>query len=176
MKTPAILLAFLLAAGPALADKADDYYRMGMSALQQGKPEVAEAAFRAALKHRPGHAQARYQLGQLPSQAETLKAKRRETEFGKIRLDSVEFDSVPLNEALQALGQMVQAASAKTAGEDKAVTPNFLIQDPKGELGEKEVTLRMKKVPAKVALEYLLQAVGATARYDEHAIVITPAR
>lgn len=175
MKTPAILLSLALAAVPALADQADQYYRLGMSAIQQGKPEAAEAAFKKALKIRPNHAQARYQLGQLPTQADAIKAKRRASDLAQIQLPSIDFREVTVNEALTALNKMVEEESAKKNGEDKALVPNFMVQDPKGELGDKEVTLRLKNVPAKTALDYLLQQVGATVRYDEHATVVRPA-
>lgn len=176
MKIIVILFALLASSLPLLADEADQLYRLGMAAMQEGKPEAAEAAFRKALQLRPAHAQARYQLGQLPAQAETLKARRRAAELGEVKLPVIEFSGVTLNEALAAMGQMVETESAKTRGEDKALTPNFMVQDPSGTLGSKEVTLRLKNVPAKVALDYLLQSVGATARYDQHATVIRPAK
>lgn len=175
MKRTALFLTLMLAAVPAAADEADQLYRMGMAAIQQGKPEAAEAAFRKALQIRPDHAQARYQLGQLPSRADAMKAKRREADLAAIRLPTVDFQDVSLNEALQALGQMIETESAKKNGEDKAIVPNFMVQDPGGALGDQEVTLRLKNIPAKAALDYLLQQVSATVRYDEHATVVRPA-
>lgn len=176
MKTIILIITLFASALPALANEADQLYRLGMTAMKEGKPEIAERAFRQALKVQPGHAQARYQLGQLPAQAEQLKAKRRAAELGEVRLPAIDFAGVTLNDALAAMGQMVETESAKTRGEDKALTPNFMVQDPSGALGAKEVSLRLKNVPAKVALEYLLQQVGATARYDQHATVIRPAK
>ena len=172
MKAPAILFGLLLAATPAVADKADDYYRLGMAALRQNNPARAEAAFRQALKLRPSHAHARAQLGRLPAQAETLKQKRRASEFASIRLKTVNFNGVPLTEALDALKLMVKTASAEANGEDKAVIPNFVVKDPKGTIANREVTLRLTNIPAKAALDYMVEQVGAGVRYDKHAIVI----
>jgi tetratricopeptide (TPR) repeat protein len=176
MKSIILVITLIASALPALANDAERLYRMGLAAMQEGRPEVAEQAFRQALKIQPGHAQARYQLGQLPAQAERLKAQRREAELGQVRLPAIDFSGVTPNEALAALGQMIETESAKSRGEEKALTPNFMVQDPAGALGAKEVNLRLKNVPAKAALDYLLQQVGATARFDEHATVIRPAK
>ncbi len=176
MKTSVLLLALLAVTIPVSADEADQYYRQGMAAIQQGNPDAAKAAFQTALKLRPDHAQARYQLGQLPARAEGLKAQRRENEIGSIMLPAIDFEEVALSEALAALGQMIETESARTLGEDKALVPNFMVQDPGGDLGSKEVTLRLKNIPAKAAINYLLQQVSATARYDEHATVVRPAK
>lgn len=172
MKTPAILLGLALAAMPAFADQADDYYQKGLAAITRGEPEQAAAAFRKALSLRPDHAYARFQLGKLQGQAGQLKAKRREGELTKVKLDEVNFDGVTLSEALTALNHMVEKKTAKDGKE--GVTPNFMVQDSSGKLGDTEVTLRLKNVPAKIALDYLLEQAGGKARYDEHAIVILP--
>ncbi|MCH7225449.1 tetratricopeptide repeat protein [Haloferula sp. A504] len=176
MKSIVLLLVLIATSLPAFSNDAERLYQMGLAAMNQGQPEAAEKAFREALRIQPNHAQARYQLGQLPARAEALKAQRRAAELAEIRLPAIDFAGVTLNEALAALGQMIETESAKSRGEDKALTPNFMVQDPGGSLGDKEVNLRLKNVPAKVALDYLLQQVGATARYDEHATVIRPAK
>lgn len=178
MKTRLLLLSaalFSLTAAPVCAQSADDYYRQGVAAMKRGEVQAARSAFSKALRAQPDHAYARYQLGQLEGQSENLAAKRRESELAAVRLEEVNFSEVELSEALRALGAMVEGAtSGDDEDDEEGRIVNFMIQDSSGKLGDREVSLRMKNVPAKVALEYLLQQVNATARYDEHAIVIRP--
>jgi tetratricopeptide (TPR) repeat protein len=166
---------FSLMIAPVYGQSANDYYRQGVAAMERGEVQAARSAFTKALRVQPDHAYARYQLGQLEGQTENLKAKRRENELAAVRLEKVNFSEVELSEALRALGVMVGDATAGDGEEDdEGRIVNFMIQDSSGKLGDREVSLRMKNVPAKVALDYLLQQVNATARYDEHAIVIRP--
>ncbi|BCX47694.1 hypothetical protein HAHE_16020 [Haloferula helveola] len=175
MKTPSILIGLLLTATPAFAQTADEYYNAGVKAMNRNDPATARTAFEKALQLRPDHPYARYKLAALKTQAGNMLAKRKETELGGIRLPEVEFRDVTLSEALSALNSMVETESTKKKGEDDAFTPNFMVQDPTGKLGDREVSLSLKNIPAKAALDYLLQQAGGIARYDEHAIVIRPA-
>ena len=174
MKTHALLLFLAALAVPAFAQTADEYYRRGMEAVGRGDAQAARAAFNEALRLRPDHPYARYQLGQLRAQTPQLHAKRREAELAAITLPNVDFRDVGLSEALAAMSLMIEQQTKK--GEDKpGFSPNFMVQDPTGELAERPVTLQLKGIPAKAALDYLLQQTGSTARFDEHAIVIRPA-
>ena len=169
-----LLAALLITATPALADKAEDAYRRGLQAVADGDASTARAAFHEALRLRPNHAYARYQLSRLAQDNGQLAAQKRARDLAAVRLDQVDFKDVPLSDALIALNQLVEEASAKARGKDKAITPNFNIQDPTGKLGQKEVTLQLKNVPAKAALDYLLEQAGARARFDEFATVVMP--
>lgn len=173
MKTPTLLLGLvLLASAPVQADPADQAYAQGLAAMQQGDPAKARASFQKALALRLDHAYARYQLGRLKSQAGTLVAKKRARQLSAVVLPSIDFREVALSDALAALNQMVETQSGQNGG--KTFTPNFMVQDPSGKLKDREVTLTLKNVPAKSALDYILNACGAMARYDEHAIVVRP--
>ncbi|MCU0796478.1 MAG: hypothetical protein MUF31_11135 [Akkermansiaceae bacterium] len=174
MKTTHLLAILALTITPALADKADDAYRKGMRAIAAGDVTAARSAFNEALKLRPNHPYARYQLSQLDQDTGQITARKKASELAAVRLPNVDLKDVPLSDAIIALNQMVEEASAKQYGKDKALTPNFNIQDPKGELGKKEVTLQLKNVPAKTALDYILQQAGARVRFDEFATVIVP--
>lgn len=158
------------------AQSANDFYQRGVQAMNRGEVEAAETAFKKALKVKPNHAYARYQLGQLKLQAGQLETTRREKAFAAVTLEEVKFSEVPFSDAVMALGQMVETSHEANKDKDKegaeAPVMNFVIQDPAGKLGERLVSLQMKQIPAKTALDYLLKQVQAVARYDEHAIVI----
>lgn len=172
---PSILITVLaLIALPALGGPADDSYKKGMEAVAKGDAAGAQAAFKETLRLKPDHAYARYQLGQLSENKGKLVAKRRSAQLTAVKLPAVSMDSVTLAEALEALDHMVLVETKKTDAESP-YTPNFIIRDPKNEIGEREVSLRLKNVPAKVALDYLLEQAGGVARFDEHATVIRPA-
>jgi hypothetical protein len=145
-----------------------------MEAVEKGDVAGARTAFTEALRLKPDHAYARYQLGQLTENQGQLVAKRRSSQLTSIKLPEVNMDAVTLSEALEVLNHMV-AEQSKKADPKSEYSPNFIIRDPKNELGEREVTLRLKNVPAKVALDYLLEQAGGVARFDEHATVIRPA-
>lgn len=174
MKRSIILAALAMVAQPALGSEADDYYKKGTEAVSKGDIAGARAAFTKTLQLKPDHAYARYQLGKLTENKGNIIAKRRSAELAAIRVPEVAMEGVTLSEALEVLDHLVNEASKK-ANPKAAYSPNFMIRDPKNKLGEREVSLRLKNIPAKVALDYLLEQAGGIARYDEHAIVIRPA-
>ena len=61
-----------------------------------------------------------------------------------------------------------------TTVSDKKFSPNFIIQDPGKKFEDKRVKLKMNNIPLSAALNYLLESVGGTARYDEYATPIKP--
>ena len=153
---------------PPAAPQAEVLYRQGLAAEKAGDPAAAQKAYVAALKADPKHANARYSLGQLKLNAGSISAKGREAKFGAVMIPVFNLDAATLQEALDALQVIVEKQSKKE------VTPNFIIQDPKKELAEARITLNLKSMPAKAVIQYLMEQSGAKARYDEHAIVITP--
>lgn len=148
------------------AAKANALYRQGVLAMKQGQVETARACFEGVLRLQPNNINARYQLKQLSLQGDRLAAKRRELKMKSITLPKVEFDELTLREALDAINTMVEK---ETKGE---FVPNFVVEDPEGALDERTFTLKLGRIPAAVALNYALESTGATARYDQHAIVI----
>jgi hypothetical protein len=64
------------------------------------------------------------------------------------------------------LGIAIEKAS------DEKITPNFIIQDPKGKLADKTISMQLKNVPAKAILDYIHSQANTQARFDEHAVVI----
>jgi len=174
MKTRHLLAALCLLTLPAFGASSDDYYRQGMVAINRGDEVAARRAFTEALRLNPSHANARYQLNKLPEMRDTLTQRKKTAELSSVKLPEVTFSGASLQEALEALNHMIEKESGKE-DKAKAIVPNFMIQDPSGKLAEREVDLRLKNVPAKAVLDYLLQQAGATVRYDEHATVIRPA-
>lgn len=174
MKLRIILATLVLGCSIALAETADQHYQNGMNAITRGDAVAAQTSFTEALKIQPNHANARYQLHQLPSRKKDMLARTRSKQLATVILPSIDFKNVALSDALMALNQMVETESTKT-NKDAPFNPNLMIQDSSGKLGEREITLRLKQVPAKTALNYILEQVGATVRYDEHATIVRPA-
>ncbi|MGD9417554.1 MAG: tetratricopeptide repeat protein [Verrucomicrobiota bacterium JB025] len=159
----------VMAASVSLAaPSANESYQKGLAAEKAGDPVAAKAAYTEALKANPRHANARYRLGQLKISSGKIAARGREAKFGAVVIPEFRMDGVSLAESVEALRVMVEKESK---GE---VAPNFIIQDPQDQLGSARITLSLKAVPSKVVFKYLLDAVNAKARFDEHAIVITP--
>ena len=155
-------------AAPAPAQQADALYRQGLAAEKAGDAAAAQKAYSEALKANPNHANARFSLGQLKLNSGSIAAKGREAKFGTVVIPQFRLDAATLQEALDALGVLIEKQSKD------AVTPNFVIQDPQKQLAAAKITLSLKSMPAKAVLQYLMDQTGAKARYDEHAVVITP--
>jgi len=157
-----------LACLPLRADTASDTYKQGLEALEDGNVEAARTAFSEVLRLQPGNANARYQLNELGRNQDSLAARARAKEFAKYTIEQIDFNDVEASQAISALGLMVEK---KAAGK---FSPNFMIQDPSKLLEERMVTLQVKNLPANAALKMILDQANAVARYDKHAIVISP--
>ena len=79
-----------------------------------------------------------------------------------------QLDAATLKEALEAFSLLIEKQS------NNEVTPNFVIEDPKGLLGATKISINLKNMPAQAVMKYLLDQSGAKARYDEHAVVVSP--
>lgn len=155
----------LMAADPAQASPSA--YQQGMIAIAAGDPATAEACFTKALQQDPNNANARYQLIEVKKNAASIAAKGRAAKFGSVMIPSIQLDGATLEESLSVLGKMVSRESKDQ------VSPNFVTDDPQSTLASKTITLKLTNIPARAALDYILSQVGARARFDEHAIVIS---
>ncbi|MDA7868639.1 hypothetical protein N9B29_01035 [bacterium] len=144
------------------------WYQKGMTALKAGDPMAAKTAFENVLKIKPGYTPAKFQLARIPELNARAKVARRKALFEKVMIPEINFNKATLEEALEALNVLILKAS------DKKLAANFVLRDPKVKVSNQEVTLKMKNIPASVALRYVLDGTGATAKFDEHAIVIKP--
>jgi tetratricopeptide (TPR) repeat protein len=164
MKIRVLMLA-VLAVLPVRADTAANLYKQGMTAIEEGDVRAAELAFKEVLRLQPTNANARYQLGQLKQNQDSIAARGRSRQLAQYKID---FNKTEVSEALTALGMLIEKKS------EGKFAPNFMIKDPSNKLGDREVTLQVKKVPASAALDMILQQAGASARFEKHAIVVVP--
>ncbi len=158
-------------AGEAPANEAKtaaEHYAAGVAAERAGDPDAARDAYTRALRVNPRHAESRYRLGLLKSQGANIASKGRETKIGSVMIPEIKLDGATLGETLELLGKLVEKHS------EGKVTPNFVLQDPSGELRDQTVSLQLKNVPARAVLQYVTTQTGTKARFDEHAVVILP--
>ena len=146
-------------------------YYGAIAAENAGNIDAAKAGYEKALKLNPRHAQAQYRLGQLRINGSKIVAKAQERRIGGVMIAEYRVNDASFADAVRALGMQIENT---TKGTKDPVTPNFIIQDPKGTLAASKVTLNMKAIPAGEILNYLLQMSKAKVRYDKHAIVIMP--
>ena len=146
----------------------DALYKSGLIAMKQGKATEATEAFKKVLKLNPRHGHARYQLTRVPIVTNKVHLAQRKAFFSKTKLKNINFAGATLAEALEALDVLTMEAS------EKKFSPNFVVQDPDDVLMDRKVTLKMTNAPLSAILNYILDGVGATARYDQHATVIRP--
>lgn len=164
----AVLVSYATAQTPTQINQAEALYRQGVAAEEAGDPAAARQAYLAALKENPRHANAEYKLGQLKITYASIAAKGREAKFGAVMVPEFKLDQATFKEALDALQMIIEKQS-----KDEVMT-TFIIQDAKGGLASTKITLVLKNTPARGVLQHLLEQANAKARYDEHAIVITP--
>ena len=153
---------------PKTTLSAEGWYKRGLAAVKDGKPDDAKTAFQNALKLNPRFTPAKHQLSLIPELNARTKIARRKKLFKDTIIKEINFRDATLKEALEALDKMAAKAS-----KDK-FSPNFIIQDPAKKIVDRKVKLKMTNVPLAAALSYILQGVGATARYDEYATPIKP--
>ena len=179
-----ILISLVLAALPASAQtgaapastpsqatpgqQSEMYVRRGAAAEKAGDPDAAREAYTQALRLNPRNATARYRLGQLKSTSAKIAAQGRENQIGSVMIPAIQLDSATLTESLELLAKMIERET------DSKVAPNFVLQDPTGELGKSPITLQLKNVPARAVLKYLTTQSNSKLRFDEHAVVISP--
>lgn len=163
-----VFLLTLAAALPLRADPAAEIYKQGLIAVNEGNVTAAETAFKEVLRLQPGNANARYQLNELKQNQGSIAARARARKLSEYTIAQIDFSKTEFSEAIAALSLLVEEQS------EGKFAPNFMIQDPSGSLGSREVTLQVKSVPAKAVFEMLLKQAGAIAKYEEHAIVIRP--
>jgi hypothetical protein len=149
-----------------VAEKADDYFRKGLAAEKAGDPVTASAAYQAALHLLPGHVNARYRAGQVKIEAGSIRSSATEAKIGNVKIPAYRIEKASVSEAIAALGIAIEKAS------DEEITPNFIIQDPKGKLADIEISMQLKNVPAKTILDYIHGQANTQARFDKHAVVI----
>lgn len=150
------------------AQQADSFYKQGQAAEKAGDPVAANTFYSKALKADPSNANVRYSIGQLKLTSGGIAAQGREAKFGAVLIPAFQLDGASFQEALDALSLIIEKQSKDT------VTPNFVVEDPKGQFAAKKITLNLKNMPSKAVMKYLLDQANAKARYDEHAVVISP--
>ena len=168
-----LTMGVLLTLGPSLsaqqsATRITALYKKGLQAMEQGQVDVARACFTEVLRIQPNNPNAKFQLRQLNLRAPSLLAKRRQAQLAQVKLPAVNFDQLTIAEALDALDKLVLKETKEK------FAPNFIVQDPDGVLDDRKFSLKLGNLPATVVLKYCLDNVGATARYDQHAIVVRP--
>ena len=150
--------------------RANNMYQQGMFAMNEGKYDIAKMSFREALRNNPKHLLARQKLLYISKNRNSLDIQNRKNVLRRVIIPKVDLDKASLQESLDILAVQIERIS------QQKVTPNFIIQDPKGTFQNRKVTLRLNRIPAETTLRYIVEQVGAHIRYDNHAIVIIPAQ
>lgn len=155
---------------PTVAPKVSvqDMYIRSLTAIKEGQVQKAEQYLRAILNAQPNHPQARYQLAQLMTNRAAIAARARQLPMEKIIIDEVDYSDASLSECLASLTAMIQEKTNKT------FTPNFVVKDPNDQLKDQRITLKLSKIPASQLLKYINDNSHSKAKYEEHAIVISP--
>ena len=131
----------------ASAETANEFFKQGEAALKKGDAATAKAAYLKALKVDPKHGNSQYRLAAMKELTAKASVTSRRVTLEKITLANVEIEDLTLEESLEYLGVLIEKAS-----NDK-FTPNFVISDPSETLAKRKVGLRLRGIPATVALK-----------------------
>lgn len=154
---------------PIFADAtAADYYQAAEKELKAGNVEKAKAYYAATLKLDPDHGNAKYRLLSMKTLTADARIRVRKEKLQSIILPNVTFEDLTLEESIEALGAMIEKAS------DSTFVPNFVIDDPSGTVSKNKVNIRLRNIPATVALKYVLSQGKATENWDAHVINVRP--
>jgi hypothetical protein len=93
---------------------------------------------------------------------------QREKGLARIIVPQVAFSGATVREALDGLALVVARESGNK------LETNFVLTDPSGELGKREISLELKDVPANAVLRYVCDLAAASYRFEEHAVVLRP--
>lgn len=159
----------LMAAGPAAQTAAEDLnqiFQMGRAAFYKGDMETAYRMLSIVEASKPSHFETKAMLAQIRARKKTG-VDTVKTSYEKVILPKVDFADVTLAEAVEGLRVL-----SKSATEGKVV-PNVIIKDPA--LASKPLTLTLSHVPLTDAIRYMADLAGASAVYDRHAVILSPA-
>ena len=143
-------------------------YQQAVKEMQAGKIEEARTNFNKVLKLQPNHGHAKYHLARLDVVGKNFALAQRKKQFKSTKIKTVDFHKATLEEVLEQLNMEAQKAT------NKEFSPNFIIQDAKGTLKNKEITLSMKNVPLSAVMKYVLELTSSNMRFDTYATVIRP--
>lgn len=166
-----LFLALLVGVAPLLAKDptSEDYFKAGEAALAKNDLETAKKYYAAAIQINPQNGNARYRLLSMKDLNAKARVKLRQDQMAAIKLPIVDFEDFTLAESIEALGIMIEKASAET------FVPNFVISDPSNNFGDSKISLKLRNIPASTALNYVLSQAKAKQAWDEHVITIRPA-
>lgn len=169
MKHLTLLLSLALA-GSGFAEKvtANDLFRKGEAALAKGDIASAKTAYAQALQLDPSHGDSKFRLLSMKDLNASARVKVRQDKLASVKLEQVTFEDLTLEESLEALGAMVGKATNNT------FDPNFVIEDPERKLASNSVNIKLRNIPASVALKYILSQAKAQDSWDEHVITVRP--
>ena len=150
------------------ARKVEAFYKQAEQAYQDGDLERSKSALRNVFAIDRNHGPAYALALKLKRSGNEFKIKAGQRQLAAVILPMVDFDRMPLGDALRMLSTLIKETS-----KDKVI-PNFVIHDKSNTLKDKPVTLNMKQVPANVVLDYLMNLSNSTAKVNQHAISIKP--
>ena len=157
-----------LQAEPTAAQRANSAYLDAVAYETAGNVAKAKNSYMEALRFNPKHHKARYRLGQLKINGAQIVAQAQERKIAGVMIPEYRVNEAEFGDAVKALGMLIEKESKDE------IIPNFIIQDPKNNLAQRKVNLRMRNAPSGEILKHMLQMVNAKVRYDQHAVVITP--
>lgn len=160
-----------LHASPTATQRANTAYIDALAYESAGNVIKARQAYEQALKFNPRHHQAQFRLGQLKLNTQKIISKAQQRKISSIVIPEYRMNEADFPDAVKALAKHIENA---TKAQEQPVMPNFIIQDPRGTLAARKITIQMKSVPAGEILNYILQMANAKARFDQHAVVIMP--
>jgi tetratricopeptide (TPR) repeat protein len=145
-------------------------HKEGVALYEAGNYVEALAKFQQVLRAQPNYINARVYSNkcQVALKSGTGPKNTVETPLSQVIIPSVDFQDVPLGDALTYLSQRT---TELTQGK---FTPNIIFNGSSEQKSATLVTMQLRQVPVTTLLKYVASQTRCKIAYDEHAVVVTP--
>lgn len=148
-----------------------DTYNQGVLLYNQGKYGEALMNFEKVLAERPDFVYARNYLAKCQTAITKGLGPKNDLEgrLAKVIVPEINFSDAPLGDVLDYFSSRAVELSGGS------ISLNFLYKGTSEQRLRTLITLNLRNVPISEAIKYVGQLSGSTVKYEEHAVVITPA-
>ncbi|MDF1752715.1 MAG: tetratricopeptide repeat protein [Verrucomicrobiales bacterium] len=145
-------------------------HREGIALYNAGNYQEALIKFQQVLRAKPSYIHARVYSSKCQQAIKNgLGSKKNVSDsLSKVLIPAVDFQEVPLGDALTYISQRTQEL---TAGK---IIPNIIFSGSAEQRSSLTVTMKLNQVPVTTLLKYVGSQTRCKIQYDEHAIMVTP--
>jgi hypothetical protein len=156
------LIVGLIAPALKAGDDLHVTYEEGRAYFNAGQWDLAREKLALVAAKNPSHAPTRAMLAQIEQKLGVDNTMLRKS-YSEVIIEKIEFSDAALDEAVEAVRILSKKAT------NGKIIPNIIMKDP--EIGKKQVSLNLTKIPLSEVLSYLAKLAGAKLTYEKSAVM-----